>query len=212
MSYQTLSNYNLHQTRHVQMKPKLFIAIIALIGLLGSSLPSLAQNNNPATAEQVTPAPVVITTNAPPPGTEPPAGTVVTPGGSAQPGAIIPIIVMDEAKLTDAIRNLARMAGLNYMLDPQIGFGQPDPAHPGQILPEPTVSIRWENVTAEQALLALLNNYDLQIVEDPKSKIVRITKRDPAAPPPLTTRVIQLKYASPSNILTAVQNSLTDKR
>src|SRR5947207_3311442 len=190
MSYQTLSNYNLYQTRTVLMKPKLIA--ISLIALLGSSLPSLAQNN-PPTAETAAPgAAVVTTTNAPPPGTEPvPAGVISTPGGAAQPGAIIPIIVMDEAKLTDAIRNLARMAGLNYMLDPQIGFGQPDPAHPGQLLPEPTVSIRWENVTAEQALFALLNNYDLQLVEDPKSKIVRISRRDPAAPPPLITKVIQ---------------------
>src|SRR5207248_9382352 len=166
MSYQTLSNYNLYQTRTVLMKPKLIA--ISLIALLGSSLPSLAQNN-PPTAETAAPgAAVVTTTNAPPPGTEPvPAGVISTPGGAAQPGAIIPIIVMDEAKLTDAIRNLARMAGLNYMLDPKIGFGQIDAATQ-KLTPEPTVSIRWENITAEQALSALLNNYDLQIIEDPK--------------------------------------------
>jgi len=119
---------------------------------------------------------------------------------------------MDDAKLTDAIRNLSRMAGLNYMLDPKIGFGQPDPAHPGQLLPEPTVSIRWENVTAEQALYALLNNYDLQIVEDPKSKIVRISRRDPAAPPPLITKVIQLQFASPTNVIPAITNVFLDSR
>ena len=101
------------------------------------------------------------------------------PAPAVQPGAIIPIIVMDDAKLTDAIRNLARMAGLNYMLDPRIGFGQVGPD--GKIVAEPTVSIRWENITAEQALNALLNNYSLQLVEDPKSKIARVTVRDPAA-------------------------------
>ena len=31
---------------------------------------------------------------------------------------------MDDVPLTDAIRNLARQAGLNYMLDPKISFGQ----------------------------------------------------------------------------------------
>src|SRR5712671_1912481 len=212
MRDQTLSNYNLYRTRNVQMKPKL--VVITLIGLLGSSLPSLAQNNAP-TAEPAAPGPAaVVTTNEPAPPAEQPApgGVVTTPGGTAQPGAIIPIIVMDEAKLTDAIRNLARMAGLNYMLDPQIGFGQPDPAHPGQILPEPTVSIRWENITAEQALEALLNNYNLQIVEDPKSKIARITKKDPLAPPPLVTKVIQLQFASPTNILSAITNTFADTR
>ena len=118
---------------------------------------------------------------------------------------------MDDVPLTDAIKNLARQAGLNYMLDPKIGFGQlgPDGKTP---LPQPTVSIRWENVTAEQALNALLNNYSLQLTEDPKSKIARITVRDPAAPDPLVTKIIQLKYANPSNIVISVQSTLTDKR
>lgn len=39
-----------------------------------------------------------------------------------------------------------------------------------------------------------------------------MTVKDPAAPDPLTTKVIQLKYAAPTNILMAVQNTLTDKR
>ncbi len=59
------------------------------------------------------------------------------------------------------------------------------------------MSIRWENITAEQALDALLNNYSLQLVEDPKSKIARITIKDPAAPPPLITKIIQLKLRQP---------------
>src|SRR6185436_11903454 len=39
-----------------------------------------------------------------------------------------------------------------------------------------------------------------------------VTVRDPAAPDPLVTKVIQLKYASPSNILASVQSTLVDKR
>jgi len=123
---------------------------------------------------------------------------------------IIPLIVMDDVPLTDAIKNLARQAGLNYMLDPKIGYGQPGPD--GRPTPQPSVSIRWENVTAEQALNALLNNYSLQLVEDPKTKIARVTVRDPAAPDPLVTKIIQLKYAPVTNIITSVQSALTDKR
>src|SRR5882724_4210185 len=189
------------------MNPKLRLAII--IGLLASSLAGTAQNNPPA----ATPAaadPAVGTTAAPPPAAESTAPAVTTAPATAQPGAILPLIVMDEVSLREAIRNLARGAGLNYMLDPKIGFGQI--GTDGKPIPEPTVSIRWENVTAEQALLSLLNNYDLQLVEDPKSRIARITKKDPLAPPPLTTKVIQLKYASPTNVIIAVQNTLTDKR
>jgi len=189
------------------MNPKLRLAII--IGLLASSLAGTAQNNPPA----ATPAaadPAVGTTAAPPPAAESTAPAVTTAPATAQPGAILPLIVMDEVSLREAIRNLARGAGLNYMLDPKIGYGQM--GTDGKPIPEPTVSIRWENVTAEQALLSLLNNYDLQLVEDPKSRIARITKKDPLAPPPLTTKVIQLKYASPTNVIIAVQNTLTDKR
>jgi len=184
------------------MNSKHIITII--IGLLASSFAGKAQNT-PAAGEPAAGA-------TPPPATaEATAPGVATPAGSSsQPGAVIPIIVMDEAKLTDAIRNLARMAGINYLLDPATGFNQLGPD--GKLKPEPTVSIRWENVTAEQALQALLNNYQLQSVEDPKSRIVRITNKDPLAPPPLTTKVIQLKYASPTNIMVAVQNTLTDKR
>jgi general secretion pathway protein D len=67
-------------------------------------------------------------------------------------------------------------------------------------------------VTAEQALNALLSNYNLQLVEDLKSKIARITVKDPAAPDPLMTKIFQLKYATPTNIMVAVQNTFTDKR
>ena len=104
---------------------------------------------------------------------------------------------MDDVPLTDAIRNLARQAGLNYMLDPRIGFGQL--GADGKPMPQPSVSIRWENVTAEQALLGLLNNYTLELTDDPKSKIARVTTKNPAALPPLITKIYQLKFASPSN-------------
>lgn len=140
-----------------------------------------------------------------------PAAAVAPTAAPAPAGpAIIPLIVMDDVPLTDAIKNLARQAGLNYMLDPKIGFGQPGPN--GQPAPQPSVSIRWENVTAEQALNALLNNYSLQMMEDPRTKIARITIKDPAAPDPLVTKIFQLRFANPSNIVAAVQNTLVDKR
>src|SRR6185369_10146455 len=121
-----------------------------------------------------------------------------------------PLIVMDDVPLTDAIKNLARQAGLNYILDPKVSFGQIGPD--GKAIPQPSVSIRWENVTAAQALNALLSTYNLQLAEDPKSKIARVTVKDPAAPDPLVTKVLQLKWASPTNIIVALQNSLVDKR
>ncbi len=124
--------------------------------------------------------------------------------------ASIPLIQFQDVPITTAIENLARQAGINYLLDPKIGYGQPDQS--GQVKPEPTLSIRWENITAGQALMALLDNYGLQLVEDRRTHIARITTKDPTAPPPLSTHVIQLKYSSTSNMVESIQPSLTDKR
>lgn len=171
---------------------------------------TLVADNTPATnaapAASDTAQPADAATNAP-------AASAPTDSLSQtniQPGAVIPLIVMDDVPLTDAIKNLARQAGLNYILDPKVSFGQVGPD--GRSAPQPTVSIRWENVTATQALHALLGTYNLQLVEDPNSKIARVTVKDPAAPPPLETKIIQLKFASPSNIVTAITSTLTDRR
>ncbi len=117
---------------------------------------------------------------------------------------------MDEVPLTDAIKNLARQASLNYMLDPKINYGAPDAN--GQIHQQPTVSLRWENLTADQALGAVLNNYNMTIIDDPKTHIARITIKDPAAPDPLVTKIIQLKYGDASNMVANIQTVLQDKR
>ena len=116
-------------------------------------------------------------------------------------------ISLQDVSITAAIEALAREAGINYLLDPKIGYGQPD--QNGQIKPEPTLSIRWEHVTAQQALLALLDNYSLQLVENPKTGIAKITTKEPNALPPLITRVVQLQYASTSNMMAAVVGLLS---
>ena len=168
---------------------------------------TVATNPAPAATEPVP-------TNAAPVAVEPPAPA---PTPAAVPAAangtnsnLIPLIQFVDVPLTAAIENLARQASLNYILDPKINFGQPGPD--GRVVNAPSISIRWENLTAEQALTSILKTYDLQVVEDVNSKIARISPKDPAAAEPLITKVIQLKYASPSNIVAAVQSALTDKR
>jgi type IV pilus assembly protein PilQ len=168
------------------MKAKL--ATLTLVGLIACS--SAVAQTNPAEGTS--------------------AGEATAPA-AVQPGAVIPLIQFQDVPLTTAIENLARQAAINYILDPKVGYGQPD-EKTGVIKVQPNISIRWENLTAEQALTALLNNYGLQLVDDPKTKISRVTIKDPAALEPLQTRIIQLKYAAPSNVLTSVQTTLTDKR
>jgi type II secretory pathway component HofQ len=140
--------------------------------------------------------------------TEPTADTNNSPAIAAI--ASIPQIRFSDVPITTAIENLARLANINYMLDPKIGYGLPDAN--GQVKVEPVLSIRWENISAENALLSLLENYGLQIIHDKHTGIDRITLKDPAAPPPLFTKVVQLKYASVSNMIEAAQSVLIDKR
>jgi type II secretory pathway component HofQ len=171
-----------------------------------AAAPADATAAAPAAIVEVTPA-----TNTP--AVDAAATPVVdaTATGTPAPGAVIPYIQFQEIPLTSAIENLARQAGLNYILDPKVPYGQPDPQS-GRLSPQPNISIRWENLTAEQALTALLNVYSLQLVDDPKTKVSRITVKDPAAPDPLLTRIIQLKHTGITNLLGPVQTTFTDKR
>lgn len=179
----------------------------ALITFIGLIVCTMVCAQTPPPAEPVTTtAPAPAPTPTPTPAPEP----VPTPAAPAA-GSEIPLISFQDVALTTAIENLARQAGLNYILDPKVPYGQP--AAPGQpATAQPNISIRWEHVTAEQALSALLNVYSLQLVDDPKTKVSRITTKDPAAAEPLLTKVIQLKYASPSNVLANVQSVLTDEK
>ena len=169
--------------------------ITLLVGMLLCQSHAFSQTNAPAPA-----APADQTAAAPAAASD---ATPMVP-------ATIPLIQFQDVPLTTAIENLSRQAGINYLLDPKIGYGLPDAN--GQIKAEPTLSIRWENITAEHALVAVLDNYGLQLIPDPKTQIARITTKDPTAPPPLVTRIVQLKYSSVSNMTAAVQSVLTDKR
>jgi type IV pilus assembly protein PilQ len=208
------------------MKLKILIAMLA--GLVWVQQSALAQTdasstNQPAISADTNAVAGTMDTNMPavpvadnntatnPPPTAVADGDQSTNAATAAPAPpTIPLIQFQDVPITTAIENLARQAGINYLLDPKIGYGQPD--QNGQVKTEPTLSIRWENITAEHALVALLDNYGLQLVEDRRSGIARITTKDPSAPPLLITRVVQLKYSSVSNMMDSVQATLTDKR
>jgi type II secretory pathway component GspD/PulD (secretin) len=189
------------------MKSKL--AIATLVGLTACNL-ALAQNEPAAAAPN--PAPDAGTSTAAVGVSNPAsdAGAPAAASGAQSPASVIPLIQFQDVPLITAIDNLARQAGINYILDPKVGYGQPD--EKGQVRVQPNISIRWENLTAGQALNALITTYGLQLVEDPRNKIARVTVKDPAAAEPLQTRVVQLKYAAPSNIVASVQTTFTDKR
>jgi type II secretory pathway component GspD/PulD (secretin) len=119
-------------------------------------------------------------------------------------GEVVPLINIEDASLPDAIRTLARQAGINFQFDPKVLESKDATGKP---IPQPTISFRFERVTPMQALLAVLENHNLQLVQDAKTGIARITTKDPGAPEPLVPVIIPLKYSSPSNIIPLIQAS-----
>ena len=83
-------------------------------------------------------------------------------------GAVIPLMIMEQVSLPEAIKKLVDAAQLKVSLDSNVRLS-------GFFDPEGTVSFRWEKVTARQALAGLLDNYDLEIIEDPATASARIT-------------------------------------
>ena len=70
--------------------------------------------------------------------------------------APLPLIQLDNVPLPDALRQLARQARMNVILDPRVSQAP---------YRDIKVSVRWENVTAREGLIALVDNYDLVLVE-----------------------------------------------
>jgi len=193
------------------------------LGLAASTLLCAAQEKSPPAPGPDKATPAAVDPSAPAPATAPattapadlanvdPAGTNAAPadkpaGGApadapaAKPDEPVPLIVIDDVPLTDAIRNLARQAGLNFQFDPRISASN-----------QPNVSIRFENVSATEALNAVLDNYNYTLVKDSKSKIARITIKDPKAEEPLVSKIVQLRYADASNLVAVVKSTLTPR-
>lgn len=121
-------------------------------------------------------------------------------GAATKADETVPLIVIDDVPLTDAIRNLARQSALNFQFDPRVTTSN-----------QPNVSIRFENVSAQEALLAVLDNYSLVLVKDNKSKIARVTIKDPKAEDPLVAKIVQLRYSEPTNLVSIVKTTLSSR-
>jgi len=80
-------------------------------------------------------------------------------------------------------------------------------AHPGT--PIERAALRWKLIATSQSeraalqlapLMALLDNYGLQLIPDSSTKIFRITTKDPMAPPPRSSSMAFWKPSLRSNI------------
>jgi general secretion pathway protein D len=187
--------------------------------------PAPAPDPAPAPAPEVTPAatpapeipPAAVDVTPPPPSlaqqsapAAPAAAGKKADDASTvpvRPDEVVPLIVIDDVPLTDAIRNLARQAGLNLMFDPRVTAVGAD----GRQTNQHNVSIRFENVTAQQALDAVLDNYGLRLEKDTHSPISKITLKGPKAEEPLLSAVVQLKYADPTNLVAVIKPTLSPR-
>jgi hypothetical protein len=102
---------------------------------------------------------------------------------------VIPLIVIDDVPLTDAIRNLAREAEINIIFDPRVPGSS---MGAGAWKKEPNVSARWEQITASVALLELLEKQKLMMVTNSVTGVARIgplgAKISPVQPNQLSGR------------------------
>lgn len=97
----------------------------------------------------------------------------MTAGGWSQEKAVIPLIELNGVPLNDAVKTLARQSNFNFILDPKLsGFYR---ATDGKMVPQPTVTNRWENKSAFEVLEQLLKEHGLKMVKSPASSVTRIT-------------------------------------
>jgi len=95
----------------------------------------------------------------------------------------IPMIKMQNVPLGQAIRDLAELAHINYVLDPNTGLGQTG-AESGVsgrwtiVTAGPGVSGRWTNATADQVLRELLRGHNLRMEQSPNDGVFFISAEE----------------------------------
>lgn len=210
------------------MNIKLAIAL-ALAFTLGG-VGAFGQTEKPQKTPEANPVkPTVTQTNqiqapTPPPATQPvPAGAPKPTPSKTTGDEQVDLAAKPQAKdsseekgpltldmdLPGAIQFLARMANINIHIDPSITFTN----LVGGVGPDgkpavPMVSLRWDNVAAKDALVEVLDIHGLTLVENPKTKISRVSKKPTEAP--RFTTMIQLKYSNPTNMMELIRTTYAD--
>lgn len=109
---------------------------------------------------------------------------------------VVTSIQLEDVFVTQAIPVLAKKAGIRYQLDSQITYGQAGTN--GEILSEPMATLRWEQIEYRAALLTLLNQYNLQLIDGSNSTVATIVVKSNApaiyASPNLSKRITQLYH------------------
>lgn len=206
------------------------LATRLLAGLVLCGPCTLAQTNTTPSAAQTPPVtnavpaqpleqPTAPTPLAPPATKDTPQATNTAPKQAEAPVDLAAQTPRDqtdergpialEVELPAAIQFLARRANMNIHVDPSITFTNIVAGPEGKPT-VPMVSLRWDNVTAAEALEEVLDIHGLILQRNPKTKIARVTRKPTVTP--LVTTTIQLKYSNPTNIAALITTTLADSR
>lgn len=191
------------------MRMKTTSALLLAAGFLLPAHLLVAQNSPPAPAAAPAPAaPKPVQPVPSPEGKAKAAADAKEAARAALDNEVILELKYDDMELVDLIKSLALQAEINVLFDPRMTELKKAPD--GTSLPAPKVpAFRMTNVTAHQALEAILANNNLQMVHDPKTNTYRVSPKDANAQEPLVTKIIALKYTSPTNIVTILTGVLS---
>jgi hypothetical protein len=93
--------------------------------------------------------------------------------GTNVPELVMPLIRMDAVPLGDAVKNLARQDGINYIFDPAVlaSFNCTE----DRFVHGPYITTSWTNVTARHALDDVLHDHNLKLNTNLLTTVARIT-------------------------------------
>ncbi len=179
---------------------KTTLVLLLAAGFCLPSPPLLAQAPPPAAPAPAPAAPRPVQTIASPESKAKAAADAKETARVALDNEVILELKYDDMDLVDLIKSLALQAEINVLFDPKLTqvLRAPD----GTPLPSPKVpAFRMANVTARQALEAILANNNLLMAHDPKTNTYRVSPKDNVSLEPLITKIIDLKYTSPTNLV-----------
>src|SRR5665213_998084 len=88
---------------------------------------------------------------------------------------IIPLIQFEDVPIDLALNNLIQQGAMKIEIDPRLAGVDVSPDSP--FIPSQLISIRWHNITAKQAIVALCENYNLVIVKNDATGAIQIKPR-----------------------------------
>lgn len=190
------------------MRMKTTPVLLLAAALLLPSPPLPAQNQPAQAAPPATPRPV-----QPVPSPESRAKAAADAKDAARTALDNEIILelkYDDMDLVDLIKSLALQAEINVLFDPRLT--EVKRGADGTPVPTPKVpAFRMTNVTARQALEAILANNNLVMTHDPKTNTYRVSPKETNTQEPLLTKIIELQHSHPTNLVPIITGILSTR-